>query len=202
MPTPSNPELEHYRYLLQSRRRYYPIYGLLAFVTGIMGFFAIASIYTANFAALFTFNQPVKLLHLVLLIVFLMTCVGGIQLIRRAFQQPTTHEIEHYRQALRRRLFLQAQGKALPWWYRPVIRLLITLIGLIFIAGGISVLVFFGLGAIDAWFYILIGIFLLSIATYSIPREIRKLPSISAEQLAQNLLTGEISADDESHQQP
>lgn len=197
MPTSNNPELEFYLQRLLQRRRYYPIYGLLALITGVLGLFGIVSSYLSNPLALFALNQPGNLLHLLLLLCFLVAISSGLFFILRAFKQPGIKEVQNYRQSERRRLFLQAHGHALPWWSRLITRIIIIIIAGVFMVGGIIIFTIFGLSAIDGWFYLLVGSFVLSIAIYFIPREIRKLPSISAEQLAQNWLAGETTTSDD-----
>lgn len=190
MSPSSNPEFEYYRRLLLQRRRYYPIYGLLLFIVGWLGSMALIPPYLHNPQALFAFNQYSRLLHFVLIIAFLAAIILGFSLIRRAFTQPTIQSIQRFRQRQRQRLFLEANGRA-PWWSSLLIRILIAVVGGLFLVGGIVVIGIFGMIALDGWIYLLVGGFLLSLACYFIPRETKKFPALSAEQLAQDWIIGE-----------
>lgn len=196
MSAPSNPEFEHYRQQLLQRRRYYPIYGLLLLITGGLGFLAIVPPYLYNPAELLTINQR-WLIHMLLFLGFLACTAGGILLIVRSYRPPSPTQIQRFRRSERQRLFLQANGHTLPWWSRLLIRILITLVGLLFVVGGSAVIFFFGPNAWDGWIYLIVGSFLISLVSYFIPKEIRKLPASSAEQLAQNWISGEATAGDD-----
>ncbi|GCE30398.1 hypothetical protein KDA_58820 [Dictyobacter alpinus] len=190
MSVPPNPDFEQYRQQLLHRRRYYPIYGLLLLITGGLGLLGLLSMYLDNPGSLLP-TQAGGLLHDVLLIGFLALVIAGIVLIARAYKAPGNAEVQRYRQAARQRLFLQANGRAIPWWSYIIIRVLIMLVGLIFCSGALLVFFNFGAGAWDGWIYLLIGVFLISLVFYFIPRELRKIPAISAEELARNLIAGE-----------
>lgn len=190
MSAPSNPDFEQYRRQLLHRRRYYPIYGLLLLITGGLGLLGLISIYLDNPGSLQP-TQSTGLLHDALLLAFLALTIAGIILITRAYKAPGNAEIQRYRRAERQRLFLQASGLSMPWWSHFFIRILIVLVGVLFISGAILVFFNFGLGAWDGWIYLLVGVFLFSLVSYFIPRELRKLPTMSAEALARNLIAGE-----------
>lgn len=195
MTPSSNSEFDYYRRLLLQRRRYYPIYGLLLFIIGWLGSMALIPLYLHNPQALFAFNQYPRLVHFFLILAFLTTIVLGFSLIRRAFTQPTLQSIQRFRQQQRQRLFLEAHGR-IPWWSSLLIRILIAVVGILFAAGGMVVIGLFGMMAWDGWIYLLVGSFLLSLAYYIIPREMKKFPMLSAEQLAQDWITGEETTGD------
>lgn len=167
-------------------------------ITGGLGVLGLVSLYLDHPLSLLAYNQPGRLLHVFLLLAFLAFIIGGMTCISYAFKAPKPADIQRYRQAERHRLFLQAYGRATPWWSRLIIRLLITLLGLLFCAGGVLVMAQFGLGALDGWIYLLVGAFLISLVCYFIPRELRKLPALSAEQLAQNWIAGEATTGDDT----
>ncbi|GCE24359.1 hypothetical protein [Dictyobacter kobayashii] len=198
MSAPTNPDFEQYRQRLLLRRRYYPIYGLLLVITGGLGVLGLASLYLDNPLSLLAYDQPGGLLHVFLLLAFLAFIIGGILCIIYAFRAPRLAEIQRYRQSERHRLFLQASGSSAPWWSRLIIRILLSLLALLFCAGGMLVIAQFGPGALDGWTYLLISIFLISLVGYFIPRELRKLPALSAEQLAQSWIAGEATTGDEA----
>ncbi len=197
MSTPSNPEVEYYRQLLLQRRRYYPIYGLLLFIIGWLGSMALIPLYLHNPLDLFAFNQSPRLLHFILILAFFTAIVLGLALIRRAFSRPTIQSIQRFRQRQRQRLFLEAHGRA-PWWSSLLVRILIAIIGILFSVGGIVVIAIFGMIAWDGWIYLLVGVFLLVLASYIIPHEMKKFPAMSAEQLAQDWITGEATGENEA----
>ncbi len=197
MSTPSNPEFEYYSRQLLQRRRYYPIYGLLLFIIGWLGNMALIPLYLHNPQDLFAFNQSPHLLHFFLILAFIGTIILSFFLIRRAFTRPTIQSVQRFRQRQRQRLFLEAHGRA-PWWSSPLVRILIAVVGILFSAGGIVVIGTFGMIAWDGWIYLLVGSFLLSLACYFIPREMKKFPALSAEQLAQDWITGEATGENEA----
>jgi hypothetical protein len=190
MSSSFNPEFEYYRRLLLQRRRYYPIYGLLLFIIGWLGSMALIPLYLRNPQALFAFNQYPRLLHFVLILAFLTAIILGLSLIRRAFTRPTIQSIQRFRQQQRQRLFLEAHGR-IPWWSSLLVRILIVMVGVFFTAGGMAAIGLFGMLAWDGWIYLIVGGFLLILACYWIPREMKKFPTLSAEQLAQDWITGE-----------
>ncbi len=196
MSTSPNPEFEYYRRRLLQRRRYYPIYGLLLLITGGLGCLAQLLDYFSTPTLLFTFTQPSALLHLFLLLVFLALIALGIELIRRSFTSPVPQTVQQFRQRQRRRLFKQAQGQG-PWWSNIFIRLGIIIVGLIFTAGACLVFWLFGVNALDGWLYLLVGIFLLALTFYFSPRELKKFPALSAQQLARELISGETTPSSE-----
>ncbi len=190
MSSSSNPEFEYYRRVLLQRRRYYPIYGLLLFIIGWLGSMALIPLYLRNPQALFAFNQYPRLLHFVLMLAFLTAIILGLSLIRRAFTRPTMQSIQRFRQQQRQRLFLEAHGR-IPWWSSLLVRIFIVIVGVFFTVGGMAVIGLFGGMAWDGWIYLIVGGFLLMLACYWIPREMKKFPTLSAEQLAQDWITGE-----------
>lgn len=197
MSTPPNPEFEYYRRLLLQRRRYYPIYGLLLFIIGWLGSLALIPLYLRNPLALFAFQQAPRLLHFILILGFLSAIILSFSLIRRAFTRPTIQSIQRFRQRHRQRLFLEAHGRA-PWWSNLLLRILIAVTGILFTVGGIAVIAIFGMIAWDGWIYLVVGVFLLSLASYIIPREMKKFPALSAEQLAQDWIMGEATGESEA----
>lgn len=158
---------------------------------------ALIPLYLRNPLALFAFQQPPRLLHFLLILGFLVAITLSFSLIRRAFTQPTTQSIQRFRQRQRQRLFLEAHGRA-PWWSSPLLRVLIAIVGILFAVGGIVVIGIFGMIAWDGWIYLVVGAFLLSLAGYIIPREMKKFPALSAEQLAQDWITGEATGENEA----
>ncbi|GER91161.1 hypothetical protein KDW_53230 [Dictyobacter vulcani] len=196
MSAPSNPDFEQYRRRLLHRKRYYPIYGLLLLITGGLGLLGLISSFLDNPGSLQP-TQSTGLLHDALLLTFLALTIAGIVLIIRAYKAPDNTEIQRYRRRERQRLFLQANGRSLPWWSHLIIRVLIVLVGLVFFSGAILVFFNFGPGAWDGWIYLLVSIFLISLVSYFIPRELRKLPTMSAEALARNLIAGEATGDED-----
>ncbi|GAC1480656.1 MAG: hypothetical protein NVS2B12_35770 [Ktedonobacteraceae bacterium] len=132
-----------------------------------------------------------------LILGFLAAIILGLSLVRRAFQRPTIQSVQRFRQRQRQRLFLEAHGRA-PWWSSLLVRILIASVGILFAAGGITVMGIFGVIAWDGWIYMVVGVFLLSLAFYLIPREMKKFPALSAEQLAQDWIAGEATGTDEA----
>ncbi len=195
MSSPSNHEFEYYRHLLLQRRRYYPIYGLLLFIIGWLGSMALIPLYARNLQTLFAFNQYPRLLHFFLIIAFIAAIILGFSLIRYAFTRPSVQSVQRFRQQQRQRLFLEAHGR-IPWWSSLPVRVLIVIGGTLFVAGGMLVIGLFGAMAWDGWIYLLVGGFLLGLACYWIPREMKKFPSLSAERLAQDWITGEETTGD------
>ncbi len=193
-PTPS----ERYRQMLLRRQHLCYHYGRMMAVwgTGSLSIFAIFFFMVLVQAHGNLQDNRFWLASSVLFVAHLLIISGGLWLLKKARREPTARDVEQFRRRERVRLFRQAQG-ILSLEYRLLGRVLLICVGSLLSLGGLSVIYFFGLLALDGWGYLSIGIILLIGAIFVLPKEGKRLQQESAKQLSQILIYEETQVDGE-----
>lgn len=176
---------------LVRRRRSERIQGWILISIGGVGVLALLFTLATSFPRFLTLGPLFELLFLLFVLCFFCSFFLGISTLRSARKVPTEQDIARVRRTERTRLYQEAQG-VLPWTYRRIGRICMTLLGVFALVGGVLVLVSFGVGSMDGWVMAAAGVVFLWLALYRIPRERRQLPEQSAQTLAREMIAGEV----------
>ncbi len=193
-PTPS----DRYRQMLLRRQHLYYHYGRMMAIwgTGSLSIFAIFFIMLLVQTRGNLHDSSFWFASSILFVTHLLIIGGGLWLLKKARRELTARDIEQLRRRERVRLFRQAQG-ILSLEYRLIGRVLLIGVGSLLCIGGLVVIYFFGLLALDGWGYLILGIILLVGAIFILPKEGKRLQQESAKQLSRILIYEETQVDGE-----
>jgi membrane protein implicated in regulation of membrane protease activity len=198
MKTTVYSEFEMYQQIALRRRRVCSMYGRVLLMSGVGCLCVLMVLLPA-----LVLSSPRYTHDLVVWSVLSAFSVGvtlaGFFCLRYAQKALTREEVEHVRRKERMRLYRQARG-FLPWRYRIWGQIGIACVGLLLLVVGGTFLYLFGASAWDAWGYLILGVALLLVAFFFVPRRERHhLSQKSAQQLSELLMLGETQIDEDSN---
>jgi membrane protein implicated in regulation of membrane protease activity len=188
-------EFELYQQMALRRRRISYMYGRTLLMSGVGCLFVLMVLLPALLLAPSSTHDA--LIWVVLSALSAGVGLAGYLCLRAAQKALTKEEVERVRRRERMRLYRQARG-FMPWRYRIWAQVGIALVGLLLLAVGVCFIYLFGPAAWDAWGYLILGVALLLVACFYVPRRDRKrLSQRSAQQLSELLLLGETQVNEQ-----
>ncbi len=196
MKTTVYSEFELYQQMALRRRRVCYMYGRVLLMSGVGCLCVLMVLLPALLLSTPTYTHDL-LVWFALSTASAAATVAGFLCLRYAQKALTKEEVERVRRRERMRLYRQARG-FLPWRYRIWGQLGIAFVGLLLLAVGATFLYLFGASAWDGWGYLILGVALLLVAFFFVPRRERHhLSQRSAQQLSELLLLGETQVDNQ-----